>query len=84
MIKTIKKLVGMAWGIGLVGAIAIPTTLMSSCSSKQELTVVKFYYNFTLTSIYPTSYTIFENGIPTKKVSDLTINFKSDIIRQLK
>lgn len=56
---------------------------MSSCSKKQEPTIVKFYYDFTITSIYPTSYTIFQNGIPTKKVS-ITINFKTDIIRKLK
>lgn len=73
----------MSCGIGLAGAIAIPTTLMSSCS-KQSPQTIKIMFNVTTNSIQILSYTLFENNIPTKKVIVSNKFVNPTIVEQLK
>lgn len=85
MIKKTKKLIAMACGIGLASAVAIPTTLMSSCSKKQEPIIVKFYYSTSGNWINSNSWAILKNGIPVAlNPVNSTISFNTKNIEQLK
>ncbi len=81
--KDNKKLITMSCRIGLARAIAVPTTLMSSCS-KQSPQTIKIMFNVTTNSVQILSYTLFENDIPTKTIIVSNKFANPTIMKQLK